>query len=168
MGNVNELVLDRLRLLFGAPARIAEEDLPAYLREYRDSLDGYSDDNLRRGMDWLRDHHKYRSWPTPGEIHAACKRFQPKSSSVESKGWRDADALPTPTDEQKERVQAMVDEMKRNIAAKQMPKEGYIDRMPLDVSRPSFEKSQREGDQRLHMTHDGLTNLSRRMTGEGE
>jgi len=168
MGNVNELVLDRLRLLFGPPARIAEDDLPAYLREYRESLAAYSDDILRRGMDWLRDHHKYRSWPTPGEIHAACKRFQPPSSPVESKGWHDNDRLPKPTEEQKARVQALVDEMNRNLAAKAMPKPGHIDRVPLDVSRPSFEKMQREGDPRLHMTPEGLTKLSRRMMGEPE
>lgn len=63
--------LSRMIVLYGHPDS-ADED--AFIDEYRDMLRGFQDDVIKRAGDIVRDTHKRRSWPTPGEVMEAVTR----------------------------------------------------------------------------------------------
>lgn len=165
MGNVKDLVIGRMIRLFGLPNTIAEAELPAFFREYHDSLSGFDDALLTKAMNWVRDNHDTTFWPPPGVINQACRKYIP-SQPVESKNWNDMDFTPKDA-ASRERVRQMAQAFRANMGVKQMPREGFSDYTRLDeridVSRPAMERKEKEWRE---AERKQLTELSKRMTGE--
>ena len=143
--------LNRMGILYGPPET---PDAKAFIREYEAMLARYSAEIIRSAGDHIRDHHTRRSWPTPGEVREALMAVAPAPERVDwdsveadrKEGWKFADlAKSAVTPESKARVQAMVDEMKRNLAAK------AIDDKP-DTFEPDWERGQRDGFTEMQRT----------------
>lgn len=157
MDKVHAYVTSRLRALYGDPKT---PDLKTFMAEYSRALKDFDPETLTRAVSEVIDRHTFLTWPTPGEIKLAC---MPKVSHSTPQHPVGPD-LPPPTHEQRARVEQIVQDFRRAMAEKALPTPADPDE--VDVSRPAFRQMQRKGDLRLHMTHEGLTNLTRRMTGE--
>jgi len=72
---VNSTVLDAfltpLMTVYGTPKTTPNVD--AFLEVYGKILKGFSQPVLERAAEKILRDHKYKSWPTPAECHAACK-----------------------------------------------------------------------------------------------
>lgn len=112
-------MLARLVLLYGAPKT---DDQRAFMAEYRMALCGFADQALRKGFNDLLSNRVHRTWPTVGDCVHACRAAGEKLSAG---GIKVRKRLPwepeelecrLPTDEEKARVNALVQEFKRNTA----------------------------------------------------
>ena len=166
-------LLNRLSVLYGSPET---PDPRAFVREYETLLKKYSPQVIKAAGDYVRDHHTRRSWPTPGEVREALLAVAPPVDRTDwdaveaerKQGWEFSDLTKGVKDDaSRARVQAMVDEMKRDLAAKKIEAE---DPFAVDWERgqrPGFEEMQRNSpNPALHMTTYGLSQLSKRMSGE--
>lgn len=169
-------LINRLNVLYGSPET---PDPRGFLREYESMLARYSPEVIRKAGDYIRDNHTRRSWPTPGEVRGALLAVAPAPSPVDwdaeeaerRKGWSLSDLGKAKIDDAaKARVQAMVDEMKRNFAANK------VNDKP-DSTEPNWQRGQRDGfldmqrnspNKAMHMTPDGLSRLSRRIMGDSD
>lgn len=117
MSDVQDLVLARFLTLYGEPKT---DNLESFIGEYERALAGMSKEVLKGAADRVIRAQEFRSWPTPGECVKAChaeaeriatqnSRFSPANIEREDAKW------PAPTAEQKARVQALVDDLKRGI-----------------------------------------------------
>lgn len=160
MGDVRRLVIERMYRLFGAPNKIAEHDLPAYLNEYQASLSGYSDEALEKGMNWIRDNHATDFWPTPGVINKAVRKHLPSSQPVTSKNWDDGKWTPN-SPASRARVRRMAQAFKASV--KPMPGAASVDYQPIDVSRPVMERNEKRW-----RDAERAAALAKRITGDRE
>ncbi len=162
MADVQILVLDRFQKLYGDPKR---SDMEAFFEEYEIALMGWNEDVLRRAVDIVVREHEYPSWPMPGAVHKACERVAPTRQVTPN--YPDPERVHL-TDQQHA---AMDEAYAKTRAVLQKTADGLeLGKRPLpDTSRPAFEKMQRESkNPTLHMTPEGLTALSKRITGERE
>jgi len=161
MADVENIVIKRLHVLYGPPNHIPQNQLPAFMREYHESLSGYTDDVLRQAMDWVRDNQDDRWWPTPGAIRKAAQTFVPVSQ-VTGVGWNDVDWEPK-SEVSRANVRRMKEEFHRNMAAQSLGEIMKEVKMP-DVSRPAMEKNERRWRQaeRIESAHQ----VAKRMTGD--
>jgi len=165
MGDVGNLVIQRLYRLCGAPNTIPEAELDAYFDEYVSSLSGFSDDVLKKAMDWMRDNHNTTFWPTPGAIHGKCREYIP-SPPVQSPNWNDTARIKK-TPASINRVREMAQQLRAEMNIKQMSAPSFKDFQRtderIDTSRPAMEakdKRWREAEK--------AQKIASRMIGEGE
>lgn len=158
MADVQKIVLDQFQDLYGDPKR---DDLEAFFEKYEKALAGWSDEILTRAVDIVIREHEFPSWPMPGAVTKACQRVCPPPRLVNQPLHDEPEPL---TPEQQARWEAIYQETMGFLKAT-TPKA----KRPEDTSRPAFEKMQRESkNSALHMTPEGLTALSKRITGERE
>lgn len=150
-------LLSRFVTVFGEPKT---DDVDGFFREYEKALSGFHPKVIGHTADAVIKSATF--WPRPAEIvkkaeEVAAILFPPKP-------WRDRDAefRREPTAEEKARVRAMLKEFfAEQVTVSETPRgmpKGWV-----DVSRPAFEKMQRESPNAgLHR----LSSTSRRMTGE--
>lgn len=148
--------LNRMGILYGPPET---PDPKAFIREYEAMLSRYSPEIIRAAGDRIRDSHTRRSWPTPGEVREALLEVAPAPERVDwdsvegerKEGWKFADLAKSATPESKARVQAMVDEMKRNFAANKIDTKEPVEIDWARGQRDGFEEMQRTSPNRgLH------------------
>lgn len=152
--------LNRMGVLYGPPETA---DAKAFIREYETMLARYSVEIIRLAGDYIRDNHTRRSWPTPGEVREAMMEVAPEPERVDwdsvgfdrKEGWKFSDlAKSAATPESKARVQAMVDEMKRNFAANKIDEKEPVDIDWKRGQRDGFLEMQRTSpNQGLHRKH---------------
>ncbi len=144
MGNVNTVVLNRLRAVCGEPVT---PDPEAFMDEYERALSPFDDRVLERAVDTVLDREEYRTWPMPGAIRNACEKFfEPVPTLDNSPIYKPSEDSPV--------VKARIDRMVKDCLAKIKAKAPAPVRAALpDVSRPA-------------MKARGLTELSRRMSGD--
>jgi hypothetical protein len=162
MSDVKTLVIERLFTLYGPPNHIAEEDQHAFAQEYYDSLTGFSDDVLRKTMNWIRDNHESTFWPTPGAIRKAAAPFLPVSTLNQPLGLDDANWEPK-SEVSRANVRRMKEEFHRNMAAQSLGEVVKEIQMP-DVSRPAMEAKNRRWRQAERV--ESAQQLAKRMTGD--
>ena len=153
--------LNRLGILYGPPET---PDPKAFIREYEAMLVRYSPEIIRSAGDHIRDNHTRRSWPTPGEVREALMEVAPEPERVDwdsveadrKEGWKFSDLTKSAaTPESKARVQAMVDEMKRNFAANKIDTKEPVEIDWKRGQRDGFEEMQRTSpNQGLHRSRD--------------
>lgn len=160
MSDPVDKLLRRFAVLYGPPDSPDDDE---FLQEYRAGLKGASDVMLQAIGDLLRDEHLAKRWPTPGEVRVAwtkaAAKLSPPRRAPEHKPFEQR-LLPPPEPHTWARIQEMLkDFMAQQVAAS----EAEAVQLP-DVSRPAFEKMQRESPNAgLHRI---LSPVSRRMTGE--
>jgi hypothetical protein len=71
--------IDRFILLYGEPRADRPE---AYLIEYAKVLSGYDQDVMLKAVDLVIRRHKFRTWPTLGEVCEACAEVSPSNSAT--------------------------------------------------------------------------------------
>lgn len=156
-----ERLIDRLLTVFGEP----KVDNPSgYLDEFAKALRGYDAEILEAAGDAVIRECKF--WPRPAEVRDHCeseghrillRRSDTRPKTGQSSEFSRNDASP----ETKARVDALVSDFKAMVASRQIekaPEEKW-----RDVSRPAFERMQRESPNGgLHR----LTPQSRRMMGD--
>jgi hypothetical protein len=113
-------VLARFVLLYGEPRTVKIAD---WLYEYRLALQGFADAVLKAGADAVIARHGVRAWPTIGECVKACREEQvrlPKPETRKLLPWEREDETdwPPPTDEQRQRVNALVRQFKASMLSK--------------------------------------------------
>lgn len=158
MSAADELI-DRLNSTFGEPKT---PDPERFLIEFAKAMKGWDPLVLERAGDEVIKECVY--WPKPAEVIERARRIAGEMYRARP-AEHERDTLPEPTPEQKARVQVLVDSAKRVLTANAAAK---ADPAPLpDVSRPAFEKMQRESPNTgLHRKPATLTHLSRRMSGD--
>jgi hypothetical protein len=72
----------RLRILYGEP-RTA--DAEAHTLEYHKALGGYAADILEEAADSVIRRHRYRTWPTVGDVTAAAEAISARRREVEAR-----------------------------------------------------------------------------------
>jgi hypothetical protein len=161
-------MIKRLMVIFGTPE---SHDPEAYLAEIERVLSPYSQTTLHDAADHLLETYRSRVWPTPAQCVKACQdvveeaaskapsshnyRFPSKRgpySRETLESWRKATEWRASLPDNHPLVRQGAD------FAKKLP----------DVSRPAFEKMQRESPNGMHRKAAPLTNISRRMSGETE
>lgn len=125
---------------------------------------------LDRAYEITRDEHDERAFPLPAvlrryiaraaaEMHPPPEhRILPRESSVQSS--------PEELAQRKALVAELVGKTMEAIAEKIVAVDRYI--ATPDVTKPAFEEMQRRTRNPVHFTQHGLTELSKRMTGESE
>jgi len=139
MGNVTAKVLERLARMYGTPKHT--NDVDGFFDEFERVLAYYDDDVLEAAVSDVISHRAYPTWPTVGEINAACENRLPAKSSTARPVYRPEPDWPEPSPEAKARVQELVQQAKKNIAM------GRIYRSEPDGT---------------------LSEISKRMTGEAD
>lgn len=151
-------IIRRMLNIYGEPKC---DDPAGYLAEMREALRGYSDAALARAGDLARNECKW--FPKPAELRDLASRAAAEAYKPEQPA-RDAD-MPQRTPEQIARAQALMDEFRRNMAGKFIGSRDVVE--AADASRPAFEAMQRSSRNGwLHRKAPGLTERSRRMTGD--
>lgn len=156
--------LSRMSILYGPPET---PDPKRFIREYEVVLANYAAHLIPMAANHIRDTHTRRSWPTPAEVKAALREVAPSPPPIDwdaveadrKEGWKFSDLNRVKVDDAaKARVQAMVDEMKRNLAA------NYVE--TKDSIEPDWKRAQRPGFEEMQRRSRGLSHVSKRMTGE--
>lgn len=162
--SVEKSVLSRFNVLYGDPKT---PDMAAFSEEYVKALKGYDPDVLTTAVDRTIGLHQYQTWPVPGEIKHHCQAIlkeQNAAAEAERKRKRQPDEpLPERTPEQLERASRLVEELAKSTASLALKKEPV---KAVFYDRDQFEKMQRESPNKHHRNPEGLTDLSKRMTGE--
>lgn len=143
------------------------ESHAAWLKEMIDIFRGTDSVVLAKAYELIRDEHEERAFPLP----ATLKRFIGRAADLaypDHVAWKPLTGAPhvAPDPESVQRVRALVADLKGKLAMGGKPAV-EPEQLP-DVSRPAFEKMQRESPNRaLHMTEAGfLSDLSKRMSGD--
>jgi hypothetical protein len=154
-----EDAIERFLAMFGEPKTTNPQ---RFLDEYAKALTGIEADILERAVDRIMRTAKF--WPRPAEVideatHIAAEKYRYRpvdwdAVDAERKaGWTFSDLSKRPvTAESRAAVHAMVDEMKRNIAEKELSE--AVAKVAPDwhgVTADEFEDMQRGSpNQRLH------------------
>lgn len=155
----------RLAAVFGDPKT---PDPELYLEEFRKALDGMDPIVLSKAVDaWMRKDTAY--WPRPGEIVALAQTVA--ADVYQSRRPAEHQPIPNrdPLDpEVKARVEAMI-----KSAIDGMKEQGHVEGEASKAQwqrgqRGEFEAMQASSRTRLHRKAAGLTETSKRMTGERE
>lgn len=157
-----EEIIERFLAMFGEP-KTTNPDL--FLTEYQKALTGYDAELLHRAADKVMKTATF--WPKPAEVLAVV-------TDIAAERYRHRPAehvhgdLPKRTPEELKAAQDMVDGLKRIFAERQIE----IPLAELDWSsahRPGFHDMQRTSPNvGLHRPKAGLSEISKRMTGERE
>lgn len=143
MSSVHEVVLSRFLTLYGEPKT---DNVAAFLDEYERSLGHFSAEVLRRAANKVIDDQVFKAWPTPGECRKAAdyvEQLMPKPRPSQAELDKQAEKWPAPSEESKARVRGLVELAKANL------RKNYSD---ADLMRD--------------IRRNGLTETSKRMTGE--
>lgn len=165
-----EEAIERLLALFGEPKTSSPE---RFLEEYRKALAGIDPRVLERATD--RVIQKSTFWPKPVEIiaeahHIAAVLYSHRPTDWDAvdkdrrAGWSPSDLKKFRSEEARANVQAMVDQMKANIAAMEVDPKDDVDWQA--GQQPDFEDMQARSPNGTHRTPAGLTQRSRRMMGD--
>lgn len=153
-------IIARLMAMFGEPKTI---DPDLFLAEYAKAIKGWDVDVMSKAADEAIKECVY--WPKPAELIKRAERiaadmYRP-SEPKDRYAWK-----PEPSDEEKARVQGLVDAAKRAITATGLPADKISDVDWKAGQKAEFEKMQRESpNSKLHQV-GGLTAISRRMAGD--
>ncbi len=165
-----EETIERLLALFGEPKTSNPE---RFLEEYRKALTGIDPRVLEQATDRIMK--KSTFWPKPAEIIAEAHTIaamlyshQPTDWDALDKdrraGWSMSDLKKHRSEETRAIVQAMVDEMKANIAAMDAdPNDGVEWR---SGQQPEFEEMQDRSPNGTHRTPAGLARRFKRVMGD--
>ena len=149
--NAADDAIERFLAMFGEPKTPNPE---RFIGEYRKALIGIDADVLERAVDRIMRSTTF--WPKPAEViqeahRVAAEKYQHRPDDWDAieadrkAGWKFADlAKSAPTPEQKARVQAMVDEMKRNFAANRID-----EKEPIEID---WKRGQRDGFEEMQRT----------------
>jgi len=155
-------IIARLMTMFGEP-KTPDPDL--FLTEYAKAIKGWDVDVMSKAADEAIRECLY--WPKPAELIKRAERiaadmYRPKPAD-DRYAWK-----PEPSEEEKARVQALVDAVKRAITATGLPADKISDVNWKAGQKAEFERMQRESpNAKLHQIRS-LTTISRRMSGETE
>jgi len=153
-------MIRRLTVVFGEPRT---EDPKAFIAEYRRAIGGYRADVVAKTTDIVIDTSTF--WPRPAEIKQAAFKaaadidaangIKPTDwDAVEAErrqGWRLSDLDRVAVDAAaKARVQAMVDRLKRDLAAKRLDEADPVAPDWQRGHRDGFEEMQRTSPSRMH------------------
>jgi hypothetical protein len=165
--SVSSEIIGRFNAVFGEP-RTTDPEL--FLNEFARCMDGYDEDALRKAADRLIESNVH--WPRPAELLAEARRiladqrrFAPREKPEPRKYG------PKLSDEELAQREAAHSEMMANfrkfMGRCSTPKD---EKPAVDWKagqRTEFERMQRESPNRgMHMTLEGLSDTSRRITGE--
>lgn len=163
MTDVANRVLTRLSAIFGMPKT---DDPDVFFDEFRKAIVGYDAEVLEKAVDrWMRKDTAY--WPRPGQLLAEARivaadlhRFSGPRKAAEHASYDDK---PQISEEQRQRVAAMMDKFRADMAARVSVEENK-QRPDLEAGqKPAFEAMQDSSpNKHLH----GLSPTSKRMTGE--
>lgn len=162
-----DLMLERFHTLYGPP----QTDNPeAFVEEYRNALANYHDDIVKAATDKIILEQDKPWWPTPGRCRQVAREVAPKVNekwqqlriaAYQREAQRQIEHKRALDDDKPEPEPARVPVdievgmiVQRKIAADYAESIEAVERKPLpDVSRPAFEKMQRESpNPGLHMT----------------
>lgn len=135
----------------------------AWHRDMREVIGNPLPSVLHKAYQIIRDEHEERAFPLPATIKKAIARAwgtMPKSAPAETpEQWIE------PTPEEKARVADMVAGLRRDLAAAALPATA-LPASP-DVTRPAMRAMQNTSPSRAaHMTRHGLSEISKRVSGE--
>ena len=166
MSEAADQIIRRFMAVFGEP-RTPEPDL--FLAEFARCMDRIDVEALQTAADRLIKTSVY--WPKPAELISEAERViaernrAKRRAEPEHERWTQHARTPEAT--------AMANELTRNFC--EFVKRNTTDsRSEVKVDwrrgqRDAFEATQRESaNQGMHMTWDGLSRISRRITGEGK
>lgn len=150
--NAADKFLNRMAVLYGPPET---HDQNGFAAEYRAVLKQFSEHLLAPAGDLIRDTHTRKSWPTPGEVRESLNKVaaaratpRPDWDAIEAdrkEGWKFSDLEKVAVDAAaKARVQAMVDRLKRDLAAKRLDEH--------DPVEPDWKRGQRDGFEEMQRT----------------
>ncbi len=161
MNAPEEILIDRFLAVFGEP-KVESPDV--YIAEFSKAMKGWSAVVLDKAGDEVIRSCKF--WPRPAEVIEIARGI---NASIESDKrhaeHKPADPVrPPPTPAQVERVAAIMEEFRSNMAAKTIadPPSKPVDW--VKGQKPDFEKMQRESPN--HGLHRVLTHRSRSMSGD--
>lgn len=148
--NAADDAIERFLAMFGEPKT---PNPGRFIEEYRKALRGIDGDVLDRAVDRIM--RKTTFWPKPAEViqeahQVAAEKYEHKAEDWDAieadrkQGWKFSDlAKSAATPESKARVQAMVDEMKRNFAANKIDEKEPVEIDWRRGQRDGFEEMQR-------------------------
>lgn len=153
-------VVMRLTTMFGQPRT---EDPEVYVVEFAKAIRGYDSEALEKACDEVIQSSTF--WPKPVEIIQRAAQIASWRARLNAKPPASDPLPPARSEDEKARVRAMVAEFNRSIARMTAPMEAA--KLPDSVSRGDFEHMQRTSpNAALHRTAHGLSELSKRITGE--
>jgi hypothetical protein len=138
-------MIGRLSVVCGLPET---PDAAAYFAEFAKIVGTWPDAVLDEATTAVLKARTYRGWPTPGECRKACEEAASRRERMNRPRPVPVDEPKGPVDpEQAARVQAMVDEFMRKVAARSV---GQRKPSAPDASRPAFAAMQRNARSGLH------------------
>lgn len=160
--SISDEIINRFNAVFGEP-RTPDPD--TFLTEFARCMDGYDENALRKAADRLIATSTF--WPKPAELLAEANRIladKRKFQPPENETFRIAPKTPEQLAMANELVANFKKFMAENVTISEKPdtttnwKRGQ---------RPGFEAMQRNSpNPGLHITPKGLSDISRRITGE--
>jgi hypothetical protein len=150
--NAADNAIERFIAMFGEPRTPNPEK---FIEEYQKALRGIDAEVLDKAVDRIM--RTVTFWPKPAEViqeahRVAAEKYEHRPADWDAidkdrkEGWKFDDLTRSAvTPESKARVQAMVEEMKRNLA------ERVVDGKP-DPFAPDWERGQREGFEEMQRT----------------
>jgi hypothetical protein len=168
MSDVSDLMLKRFAVLYGEPKT---NDLDAFVGEYERALAGMSREVLQGAADRVIKAQEFRSWPTPGECVKACHAEAEHLAIQRRQTGADLDKQepkwPSPTEGSKKRCRELVEQLKAYVASG--PEDGKP-AAPVRTDRDAWNERRVVGVTRhgnpIRKSDEGLTDLSKRMTGD--
>lgn len=155
--SAQQRLVDRLVTIYGEPKT---DDPVAYINEFEKAVKGFAAEVLQAAGDEVIRECKY--WPRPAEVVDRANAICLKIEAGKPKPPPEPD-MPPPTPEQIARAREIT-----RLALVAMRKQD-AERLPElpPVDRPAFERMQRQSPNWwLHRKAPGLSETSRRMTGE--
>lgn len=164
MANVNEIVFAPFRALYGDPPT---PDPEMFFDLYEQALRGFSDEILHLAAQRVTSEFSGYGWPKLGMILEACKAVAPRPKPPEQELYS-ARYFPQPSPMQKARVDELMRQFRANMAAKRLPPAKQAEDDPFaNTGKPEFEQTQQTSrNVEMHATPYGLSQISKRMTGE--
>jgi hypothetical protein len=159
--NPNEFVATLLAI-FGK-RHASEQDEAIWLELNLKTIRGTDPAVLKRAAELIIEEREERVFPLPAEIRKAISR----SVALVYPDRRidpPAEPIAPPSEIERQRVEELVSQALKNIAAKALPEPELPPANDMHVDRNRFEAMQKKS--RNHHLHGGLTPLSKRITGE--
>lgn len=160
---ISDEIIERFLAVFGEPKTPNPE---VFINEFARSMDGYDETALRAAADNLIKSSTF--WPKPAELLGEARRIisdRTMHRPAEHQSWKPI----ARTDEQRAMADELVAQFKKFLAERTTVSEAPP---PIDWKRgqrDGFREMQRNSpNPGLHMTREGLSALSRRITGEHE